>query len=190
MFESFEDYKDKGIVMAVGLSVIAIAVSGIFFAILYFALDSTNTALQASDCVIENNTLVSSCQDLFQLSIYPFLALKDVLVWVSFLFIFALVLGVLVLGYRSGQSPVLMGYLVAIIIAMTYISIHIANIYRDLLSNPVFLSMMTGFVAYNRIMLNFPWFVFIITLMATLLGVVNYQKTKVNKFSDREDLNY
>jgi hypothetical protein len=132
---------------------------------------------------------VDSCQELFALSLYPFLQLKDVLIWVSFFFIFALVLGMLVLGYRSGKSPVLMGYLLVIVIAMTYLSIEISNIYRQLLENDVFRSMMVEFTVYNRIMLNFPQFVFIVTLMATIMGIINYQKSGVNSVSS-SDLDY
>lgn len=188
MFEDFEEYKDRGIIMVVLLSVISLALSGIWFGFIYFTMDSIQTAFESTDCVIADNTLVSSCQELFGLALYPFLALKDVLVWISFFFIFALVIGMLVLGYKSGQSPVLMGYLVVIIIVMTYLGIHISNIYTQLLANSVFRSMMVEFTVYNRIMSSFPWFIFIITLMATLLGVVNYQKSAVNKTED--DLNY
>lgn len=190
MFESFEEYMDRGIIMVILLSIISIAISGMWFGFIYFVLDNVHTAFLTTDCVIQNNTLVSSCQDLFALSLYPFLELKEVLVWVSFFFIFALVLGMIVLGYRSGQSPVLMGYLIVIVIVMTYLGIEISNIYRELLMNDVFRSMMVEFTVYNRIMLNFPWFVFIVTLVATLLGIVNYQKSGVNKGIANDDLNY
>jgi len=188
MFESFEEYKNTGIVMVVLFSVISIAVSGLWFGFIYFTMDSVQTAFESTDCVIENNTLVSSCQDLFALALYPFLQLKDVLVWVSFFFIFALVLGMLVLGYQSGKSPVLMGYLIGIVVIMSYLSIHISNIYRELIMNDVFRSLVVNFPVYNRIMMYFPWFVFIITLMSVLLGIINYQKTSVN--SMETDLNY
>jgi len=186
MFESFEDYKEAGMVTVVFLSVISIAISGLWFGFLYFTLDSVHTAFLTTDCVIENNTLVSSCQELFAISLYPFLLLKDLLIWVSFFFIFALVIGMLVLGYRSGQSPVLMGYLLGIVVAMSYLGIHISNIYRSLMDNPIFREMMIEFTVYNRIMMYFPWFVFIITLMAVMLGIVNYQKSAINR--DTEDM--
>lgn len=188
MFESFEEYKNYGIVMVVLFGVISIAVSGIWFGFIYFTMDSVQTAFESTDCVIANNTLVGSCQELFALALYPFLSLKDIMVWVSFFFIFALVLGMLVLGYRAGKSPVLMGYMVVVVIALTYLSIHISNIYRDLMLNEVFRGLVIEFTVYNKIMMNFPWFVFIITLMAALLGIVNYQKAPINKVTD--DLNY
>jgi hypothetical protein len=94
----------------------------------------------------------------------------------------------LVLGYQSGKSPVLMGYLIGVVVIMSYLSIHISNIYRELISNDVFRSLVVNFPVYNRIMMYFPWFVFIITLMSVLLGIINYQKTSVN--SMETDLNY
>ena len=54
--------------------------------------------------------------------------------------------------------------------------------------NDVFRSMMVNFTVYNRIMMSFPWFIFIITLMSAFLGIVNYQKTSINKETD--DLDY
>lgn len=188
MFESFEEFSSKGIIVTVFLSSVSIAISGLWFALIYFLLDSVNTAFLSTDCIIENNSLVDSCQELFSLALYPFLQLKEVLIWVSFFFIFALVIGMLVLGYRAGKSPVLMGYLLTIVTAMTYLSIHISNIYTGLIANDIFRSMMVEFTVYNRIMLNFPWFIFIITLMAVFLGIVNYQKTGINKITD--DLDY
>lgn len=188
MFESFDEYKKYGVVVAIFLSVISIAISGLWFGFIYFTLDSVHTAFLSTDCVIENNTLVGSCQELFQLGLYPFLELKDLFIWISFFFIFSLVIGMFILGYQSGKSPVLMGYLILVTIIMTYLSIHISNIYRTLLENEVFRSMMVEFVVYNKIMLNFPWFVFIITLFSLMLSIINFQKSAVNKSSD--DLNY
>lgn len=188
MFESFSEIQKKGVVIAVTLGVIMIALSGLWFGFFYFILDEVHTAFLSTDCVIDNNTLVSSCQDLFGLALYPFLQLKEVLVWVSFFFIFSLVLGMLVLGYRAGKSPVLMGYLFVIVSVLTYMGIEISNIYRQLIANEVFRDMMVEFTVYNRIMLYFPWFVFIVALAALFLGIVNYQKGSVNKFTD--DLDY
>ena len=180
MFESFTKFRDKGLIMVILLGIISLALSGIWFGFVYFTMDSVHDAFLTTDCVIENNTLVDSCQDLFGLALYPFLALKDVLIWVSFFFIFALALGMLFLGYRSGTSPVLMGYLTVIVVVMTYLSIHIANIYQTLMANTIFRNMMVEFTVYNRIMQSFPWFIFIITLMSVLLGIVNYQKSAIN----------
>lgn len=188
MFNTFERFSDKGMVIAVFIGIVVIAISGMWFALTYLVLNNVQTAFESTDCVIPNNTLVGSCQELFQLALYPILNLKDLLVWISFFFIFALVIGMLVLGYRAGNSPVLMGYLVAVVIAMTYLSIEISNLYRDLILNDIFRAAMVEFPVYSRIMLSFPWFVFIVTLMSLLLGIVNYQRSPVNKVTD--ELNY
>lgn len=180
MFEVMDDLKDYGIFLAVTLSILIIAVSGLFFGLTYFIMDITYDSLLVTDCVIENNTLVSSCQDLFDLALFPFLGLKDVLIWASFFLIFGLVAAMLVLGYRSGKSPALMGVMVAFTGGITYLGILLSNMYRVLLENDIFRSMMVEFTVYNRIMLYFPWFTFFVGLFAVMLGLVNFQRTAVN----------
>lgn len=188
MIEEISDIKKYGAIGAILISIFAILISGIFFGATYYILDEVNTAFENTDCVIENNVYVDSCQDLWGLSIYPILALKDILIWFSFFFIFALVMGMLVLGYQSGNNPVLLGVLIVVVSVITYISIEISNIYRTLLENDLFRSMMLEFTVYNRIMLSFPWFMFIVSLFAVVLSIVNWQKVKVN--SSKEELNY
>jgi len=86
----------------------------------------------------------------------------------------------LVAGYQSGKSPVLLGVLILFVVIITYAGIEFANIYRTMLEVPAFLSMVTPFVIYNKIMLNFPWFVFITGLFSAILGIVNFQRSNVN----------
>jgi len=188
MMEALDNINKYGSLTVVIISILAIFVSGIFFGVTYFIMDSTQTAFENANCTINDNTLVSSCQDLWSLSVYPFLALKDILVWASFFFIFALTLGLLIIGYRSGKSPVLMGLLIIFVIVLTYGAIEISNIYRTMLEVSAFNSMMVEFTVYNKIMLNFPWFVFFVSLMAVMLSIVNYQRTKTN--TPAEDLDY
>jgi len=71
---------------------------------------------------------------------------------------------------------------------VTYIAIEVSNIYRTLIENDLFRSMMTEFTVYNKIMLSFPWFIFIISAFALIMGIVNWQKTKVN--SPKDELDY
>ena len=182
-----DELTQYGSMTAILLSIIVIFVSGLFFGFVHFTLDSTETAFQSTDCVIQNNSLVSSCQDLFDLALYPFLGLRDVLIWFSFLFIFALVIAMLVLGYKSGKSPVLMGVLVLFVMTLTYLGIEISNVYRGLLENEVFRTVMTDFTVYSQIMLNFPWFIFIVSLSAAMLSIVNWQRTRVNTASGELD---
>lgn len=180
MFNPFQDGDTKGSLAVVILSIFAILISGMFFGFTYYIMDYVDGQFQTIDCEITGNDYVSNCQELFELSIYPFLALRDILVWASFFFIFGLVIGMLVLGYRSGKSPVLMGFLVTFVIVLTYIGIEISNIYRTMLENAMFRTFMVEFTVYNRVMLYFPWFVFIISLMAVMLSIANFQRTKVN----------
>ena len=188
MFEALDDFKRYGSITLLIASIAMIFMSGIYFGILYWTMETTETAFEDMDCVIENNAYVGSCQELWELSVYPFLGMRDILIWFSFFFIFALTLGMLVVGYQSGKSPVLLGALILFLVIFTYFGIEISNIYRTMLENEMFRSMMTSFTVYNKIMLNFPWFTFIVGLFSIMLSVVNYQKTRVN--STREELNY
>jgi len=188
MLEVLNNLENKGIFIGIIISIFVIFVSGLFFGFLYFTLDTTHTALLSSDCVINDNVLVSSCQELFSLALYPFLALKSILIWASFFFIFGLTLALLVLGYRSGTSAVLMGVLISFIGGITYLGILLSNVYRTLLEQDIFRLMMTDFTIYNKIMINFPWFTFFIGLFAVALGIVNFQKTSIN--TPTGELNY
>ena len=94
----------------------------------------------------------------------------------------------LVVGYQSGKSPVLLGFLIVFVLVMTYLGIEISNIYRTMLETDIFRVMMTDFTVYNKIILNFPWFTFFVGLLSVMLSVVNYQKVYVNE--DKEALSY
>jgi hypothetical protein len=188
MADWMSNMKNYGSISIIFFSMLLIFVSGLFFGITYFVMDTVQTSFESTDCVINDNLYVDDCQDLWELSIYPFLALKSLLVWGSFFFIFSLVIGMLLLGYQSGNNPVLMGFLIVIVIVATYTSMYVSNIYRVLLDNGLFRSMMTEFTVYNKIMLSFPWFIFIISLFSFILSIVNWQRTRVN--SPKDALNY
>lgn len=189
MDDFIDNMRRYGGVTLIILSLLAIFSSGIFFGIMYFAMEVTEEGFRDNSCSIENNIYVESCQDLWNLSVYPFLALREIFVWFSFFFIFALVLGMLIAGYQSGKSPVLLGVLVTFVIVITYIGIEISNVYRTMLEVAVFRSMMVPFTVYNKIMLNFPWFSFFVGLLAVMLSIVNYQRSRVNK-PTAEELSY
>lgn len=188
MFDTLDNIKQYGSIGIIIISILMIFVSGIFFGITYYLMDVTETALESTDCVIENNVYVDNCQELWALSVYPFLALRNILIWFSYFFIFALALGMLIAGYQSGKSPVLLGLLIVFVIVLTYLGIEISNVYRTMLEVDVFNSMMIPFVVYNKIMLYFPWFVFFTGILSVMLSIVNFQKTYINKGSDA--LNY
>lgn len=186
MLDTLQTY---GSITLIIISILAIFLSGIFFSITYYVMDTTQTGFEATDCVIHNNLFVDSCQELWELSLYPFLRLKELLIWGSYFFIFAFVIGMLIAGYQSGKSPVLLGVLILFVIVITYAGIEFSNIYRSMLEIPAFLSMVQPFTIYNRIMLSFPWFTFITGLFSTVLGVVNFQRSRVNA-PTAEALNY
>jgi len=186
------DYFDvssvKSSMVLVITGIIMIALSGLFFAGMYFFMDTIQTSLLTTNCEITGNALFSDCQGMWSLVVYPFLNLKYILIYLSFFSIFILAIGMLLMGYKSGSNPAFLGIFVLVELLITYGSIHVANIYRLLLNNELIRNAMIPFNVYNTIMLYFPWFVFIISLFALVLGIVNWQKTPVNKAS--EELNY
>lgn len=190
MFEQLENLQKKGIYLAVIISIIFIFISGLYFGFIYFIMDVTHDGLLSTDCVIQDNVFVGSCQELFNISIYPFLALRSLLVWISFFFIFGVVLACLIVGYKSGESSVMLGVMIVFVTILTYGGLLLSNIYRDLLGNDIVNAMMVPFTVYNRVMLNFPWFVFIVGLFSVMLGIINFQRTPVNKVSTRDELNF
>jgi|LGOV01.1.fsa_nt_gb hypothetical protein len=190
MTDFIEEAFQKGIFVAILFSILFIFASGVFLGVVYFTMETTNNALLAHDCVIVDNSLVSSCQDLWSISFYPFLALRSVLVYASYFVIFGSVLAILLLGYKSGKSPAMLGIMVAFTVGMTYLGIILSNAYRSFLSNEVVYTMMLPFTVYNRIMLFFPWFCFIVCLMGLTLGVVNFQRTPVNRVTPQSELQY
>ena len=186
MFDLLDDLVNYGGITLVIMSLLAIFMSGIFFGATYFVMDTVQDAFLAQSCDIPNNVYVSNCQDLWSLSVYPMLELRELFIWMSFFFIFALVLGMLIVGYKSGKSPVFLGLLVVFIIVMTYAGIEISNVYRTMLEVDLFRGMMTEFTVYNKVMLNFPWFTFFVGLLSVMLSIVNYQRVNVNQATTAE----
>jgi hypothetical protein len=119
--------------------------------------------------------------------VYPFLNAKSILIYLSYFCIFILVLGMLLAGYNSGTKPWMMGIMLLVEIALVYGSFYVANIYRLLLSNEVIRDSLIEFTAYNKIMMNFPWFVFVISLFSIALGIVNWQRTRTNTLQGELD---
>lgn len=180
-----EDISGRGPIIVIALSMLMIFMSGIFLGIMYFALEATEAGFLANDCIISNNVYVDTCQELWALTVLPFLALRYILIYASYFFIFGQVFAMLVVGYRSGQSPAMAGFLVMVISFYTYAAILISNIYRRMLDVAVFNSIMTPFTVYNKIMLYYPWFIFILALSSVMLAIVNWQRTKVNSVEDQ-----
>lgn len=178
------DISNKNSIVVIALSMFVIFMSGILFGITYFALEATEAAFLENDCVINDNLYVDSCQELWELSVLPFLALRYILIYASYFLIFGNIFAMLVIGYRSGKSPAMAGFLIMVIAFFTYAAILISNIYRRMLEVVVFRDMMLPFTVYNQIMLYYPWFIFIISLSSIMLAIVNWQRTKVNSIDD------
>lgn len=183
-----ESYKKYGSLAMIAISLFLIIISGVYFGIVYYTVDQVQIALESTDCVIENNNLVGSCQELFALGVYPFLELREILIWVSFFMIFGLTMGILMLGYQSGKSPVLMGLMFLFLTILTYIAIEVSNMYRTMLAIPQFQDIMIEFTVYNRLMLSLPWFIFIVSMFSLMMSIVNYQRSVVN--TPTEELDY
>lgn len=183
-----EQYKRYGSLVMIAISFLLIIISGVYFGVIYYTVDQIQVAFETQDCVIENNNLVGSCQELFELGLYPFLELREILVWLSFFMIFGLTMGILMLGYQSGKSPVLMGLMFLFLTILTYMAIEVSNIYRTLLSNIQFQDIMIEFTVYNRLMLSLPWYIFIVGLFSLMMSIVNYQRSVVN--TPTEELDY
>jgi hypothetical protein len=183
------NYRNKFSIVLIFSSLISIFLSGIFFGFTYYIMSVTHTSLLSLDCSIENNAFVSSCQDLFEKTLYPFLALKDILIWLSYFFIFAIVLGLFIAGYKGGKSAAMLGVFVGSIIGFTYLGIELSNVYRQIIEFPIMETILTPFTVYNFIMLNFPLFIFIVSLISVILAIINFQKAPVNQVT-QEDLNF
>lgn len=176
---------NKGSIIMIALSMFLIFMSGILFGITYFALEATEEGFLENDCVIRNNVYVDSCQELWEWTLLPFLALRYILIYASYFFIFGQVFAMLVIGYRSGKSPAMAGFLIMVISFFTYASILLSNIYRRMLEVSTFNTIMLPFTVYNKIMLYYPWFIFILSLSSVMLAIVNWQRTRVNNMADQ-----
>jgi hypothetical protein len=182
--------KNKGPIVLITLSIIAIFISGLFFAFSYFIIGSVQTSLEEVNCDLPAVTGYATCQEWFSDTIYNLLNLKGILITFSYIFVFVLVLGMLIVGYNVGGKPIYMGIYFVAVLLLTYGGILLSNLYRTFLDNPIVYEIMQPFTIYNKIMLNFPWFVGIIGLLSVGLSVVNYQRAKVNEPDPTSVLDY
>lgn len=178
---------NKSAITFLAISIFAIFLSGMFLGIIYFGVDTMQTQLQSVSCELPGSTY-GNCQTWFEDTIYKLFNLKGLIIVFSYLFIFSLVIGLVVLGYKNGENPVTIGIIFILTTVFTYFGIEISNIYRAMLTNEAFYNIMLPFTIYNKIMLNFPWFIAFIGLASLSLSIVNYQRARVNTSSS--DLDY
>lgn len=184
------DPKNKNTIVLIAISIIAIFLSGLFFAFTYYIISTVQTELEGVTCDLPDSTGYADCQEWFEDTIFNLLDLKGALITFSYVFIFVLVLGMLICGYNVGGKPVYMGIYLVVTIVLTYGSILISNVYRTFLENATVYNIMQPFTIYNKIMLNFPWFIGFISLISVGLSIVNYQRVKVNQPDPRTILDY
>lgn len=155
-----------------------IFLSGLFMAIGFWVMDQMKTSFEGVNCLIVDNLFFESCQEWFQLSIYPFLSLNSILIWFSYFYIFGVVFGLFYLGYKMRRHPSLLAVHVIFSIITTYLSIEIANVYRVLLDNEFIYSIFVNFPVYNKIMLYLPAFMFFVVFISGLIGLMGIWKDK------------
>ena len=184
------DPKGKGPIVLMVVSIIAIFVSGLFFAFSYFVIDTVQDKLEEINCNLPAESGYATCQEWFEDTIFNVMNLKGVLITFSYIFIFVLVLGMLIVGYNVGGKPVFMGIYWVVALILTYGALMISNVYRTFLENGIVYNIMQPFTIYNKIMLNFPWFVGFIALVSIGLSIVNYQRVKENTPNPTAILDY
>lgn len=182
--------KNKTPIVLMALSIIAIFLSGLFFSVSYYIIDQFQDKIEAVDCDLSATGHYSTCQEWFADTFYNVLNLKSFLITFSYIFIFVLVLGMLIVGYQTGGKPVYMGLYFIVVMVLTYGAILISNIHRTFLENSIVYDILQPFTIYNKIMLNFPWFVGFIGLISVGMSIVNYQRVKVNEPNPQSILDY
>ena len=144
--------------------------SGLVFALSYFIMATIHTAFLSVDCLIPSNLYFSTCQEWFTMTLYPVLALKSVLVYMTYFAIFGMVFGLFFMGFRTKKHPVLFVVHIITSVILGYLAIEIANIYRLLLQNPQMHDMLVAMPIYNKIMLYFPQFMFFVIFLSGIIG--------------------
>lgn len=137
--------------------------SGILMGAMYYFMAQTQDTLETIDFPIpteRNNTNITSFQDIADLIYYPILGLRTSLVYISYFFIFAMMLGFGLLAFQSQREPIYFIPYFLILVLYTAFAIPISNIFEGLLTDPFILSMMSEFVIYSKVMLYFPQFIF------------------------------
>lgn len=187
MIKELSPENKNAIVFSV-ISLIAIFVSGLFFGFSYYVMDTIQTGFESVDCDLSSTGVYATCQEWFTATIYNLFNLKALIIPFSYFFIFALVGGMLVLGYKNGENPAMIGVIFVLTCILTYVGIEISNVYRTILANDTFYQIMLPFPIYNKIMLNFPWFTAFVGIASLVLSIVNFQRARVN--TDASDLDY
>lgn len=153
-----------------------IALSGIAMSIAYYIIALVESGFRSASCDIPNNVLFSTCQEWFELYLYPFLGLKSVLIFATYFGIFGLSAGLFYLGFKTRKHPSLIIGHIAVSVLIGYLAIEIGNMYRTLLENQVMYNILVSFPIYNKVMLYFPQFIFFVVFLSGLIGFMGLFK--------------
>lgn len=165
--------------------------SGISLGVLGYSMGELETAIGLIDFEVPTNSSgnFTSFQDFADVILYPILGLRESLPYISYFFIFAMVLLFVLMGYISQQRPILFVPYVLILIVYSVVCITISNAYEQLLTNPFILNMMIEYYIFNKIMLYLPQFVFFSGLVIGGIFAMNSVKRR-QLSSEYETLNY
>lgn len=183
------DPKNKNAIVLMALSIFAIFLSGLFFGFTFYIASTVQEKLEEVNCTLPG-TGYATCQEWFEDTFYNLLNLKGALITFSYIFIFVLVLGMLIVGYNVGGKPIYMGIYFVAVLVLTYGALEISNVYRTFLENEIVYDIMQPFTIYNKIMINFPWFIGFVGLLSVGMSIVNYQRVKVNEPNPTTILDY
>ena len=183
------DFTERGKEFMVNIAVMfLIAVSGFLMAISYYIMSTLETAFRSVDCLIPQNIYFTTCQEWFNMALYPVLELKSLFVFASYFFIFGVVFGLFFMGFRTKKHPALLVVHIISSIIIGYLAIEIGNIYRLLISNTFMYDIMVPFVIYNKIMLFLPQFMFFIIFVSGIIGLMGLFKSAGQFKQGNEDL--
>ena len=183
------DFNESKTELIVNVSVMFIIfISGLIFAFSYFIMNQIQNAFLSVDCLIPSNVYFTTCQEWFDMALFPILNLKSVLIFANYFAIFGLVFGLFFMGFRTKKHPSLLIVHIITSVVVGYLAIEIANIYRTLLNNPQMYEILTPFVIYNKIMLYFPQFIFFVIFLSGLIGFMGVFRSPGQYNEGNEDL--
>ena len=183
------DFTERGKEFMINISVMfLVAVSGLIMAITYFILKTIQTSFESVDCLIPQNIYFTTCQEWFEMVLYPVLELKSVLIYANYFFIFGVVFGLFYMGFRTKKHPALFIVHMISSIIIGYFAIEIGNIFRLLISNQILYNMMLPFPIYTKIMLYLPQFMFFVIFLSGIIGFMGIFKSQGQFKQGNEDL--
>jgi len=68
-------------------------------------METLETAFRSVDCLIPQNIYFDTCQEWFNMVLYPVLELRSLFVFASIFFIFGVVFGLFFYGIQNKETP-------------------------------------------------------------------------------------